>query len=87
MPSLPVDSAMSCSAQSANPTMCVPSATIASLSRSGAVAAIAAPSTSPGFSGLSMASESSIVSASSRISAMSAPASPEGTSPNAVSAE
>ena len=37
LPCLPVDSAMSCSAQSAKPTMWVPSATMPSLSRSGLV--------------------------------------------------
>ena len=60
MPSLPVDSATSCSTQSAKPTMWVPSATMPSLSRRGLVAGDRArPARAPGLSALSIASSSS----------------------------
>ena len=52
LPSLPVDSAMSCSAQSAKPTMWVPSAMMPSLSLSGWVPAIAAPEHEAGVVGV-----------------------------------
>ena len=55
VPSLPVDSATSCSIQSGRPMMCVPSVTRPSLSRRGVVRRRSRrPSTSAGFSGLSI---------------------------------
>ena len=87
VPSLPVLSAISCSAQSAKPTMPDPLSTMASLSRSGDVPAIAAARRRPGLASSSSASRSATASASSSRASMSAPARPLGTSPKAVSAE
>ena len=87
MPSFPVDSAMSCSAQSANPTMYVPSGTRPSLSRRRSVPAIAAASTSAGFSGLVDRDAAGDGRRLVEQLWMSTPARPDGTRPNAVSAE
>ena len=87
VPCLPVLSAISCSAQSAKPLSPEPWSTSTSLLRSGLVAAIAAPSRSPGFASSSVASRSETDSASSSSRPRSAPARPLGTRPNAVSAE
>ncbi len=65
VPCLPVLSAISCSAQSANPTSPEPWSTSTSLLRSGVVPAIAAPSRSPGLASSSAASRSATLSASS----------------------
>ena len=87
-PFLPVDSAISCSAQSPRPVIPVPSSMSATLLRPSLTAA--APSATPKARlGLSLSSPSVANSASawSISSATSTPASAVGTRPNAVSAE
>ena len=85
MPFLPVLSAISCSAQSGNPTMSEPSAVMIALSRP-SLAASTAPSHSAGLSVESACNSGAASAAWSSRSAMSAPARPDGTRPNAVSA-
>ena len=87
VPFLPVLSAISCSAQSANPGIREPSLTRTSLVRSGCVPAMAAPRRRAGFASSSSASRSATDSASSSSASRSTPARPLGTSPNAVRAE
>ena len=87
VPSLPVDSAISCSIQAGSPAMPDPWSAKTSLSRSGRVPPRAAPSCRPGLSSSSAISRSSTASASSSRAATSTPARPVGTRPNAVRAE
>ncbi len=88
LPSLPVDSATSCSAQSPKPGYGAPASAMTSLSTPARLATPSrAPSRRPGLSTESASRAGRIASASSSSAAMSAPASPLGTSPNAVRAE
>ena len=88
VPFLPVDSAISCSAQSGNPAMPEPLSASTTFSAPLLCAVpSAAASTSAGLSGESTASCVAAAAASSSRAATSAPASPAGTRPNAVSAE
>ena len=87
VPSLPVDSAISCSIQAPRPTSGEPESVMTSLLRSGEVPPMAEPSCSPGLEASSSASTLMVSSASSSRDSTSAPASPEGTRPKAVRAE
>ena len=90
LPSLPVDSAISCSAQSPKPTIEDWSATMPTLStltEPFVLAAKTAPSKRPGFEASSALSCALASRASLKSASMSTPARPAGTRPKAVSAE
>ena len=88
LPSLPVDSAISCSAQSPKPAYGASALHSTSLSTPARLATPrSAPSRRPGLSTESASRCGRMASASASSAPMSAPASPLGTSPKAVSAE